>query len=203
MLKVLLTIGFLQLLTMLAMLVRTKALALLLGPEQVGIMAVIDKLLAVICQTISLSLPFAAVRFLPELWGRDREGFAVLFRRMRNLLLLLALLAAGAGVVVTAGFPGVLGEQLLPYRRVVLVAFLGVPVLTLAPFLTNAIAGRLEQNRSMVFALGHAVVLTVTGVVGVLWSGLLGAYLLYALAGFALVAVVSRHVVGVPPGSEA
>ena len=48
MLRALLTIGALQVITMLVLLVRTKTLALTLGPELVGVMAVIEKLLAVI-----------------------------------------------------------------------------------------------------------------------------------------------------------
>ena len=63
MLRVLLTIGAVQVATMLVLLARTKILAVMLGPESVGVMAVIDKLLAVIVGTVSLSLPFAAVRF--------------------------------------------------------------------------------------------------------------------------------------------
>src|SRR5258708_12568833 len=87
MFRVLVTIGLLQILTMLVQLVKTKALALLLGPESVGVMAVIDKLLAVIIQTVSLSLPFAAVRFLPALWTKDPLAFRDRYLRMRNVLL--------------------------------------------------------------------------------------------------------------------
>ena len=69
MLRALLTIGAVQVMTMLVLLVRTKTIAVVLGPEFVGVMAVIDKLLAVIAQTVSLSLPFAAIRFLPARWA--------------------------------------------------------------------------------------------------------------------------------------
>ena len=46
MLRALLTIGAVQVITMLVLLVRTKTLAVFLGPEAVGVIAVIDKLLA-------------------------------------------------------------------------------------------------------------------------------------------------------------
>ena len=62
------TIGVLQLITMLLQVVRTKTLAVLLGSEWIGVMGAVDRLLAVIAQTASLSFPFAAVRFLPRLW---------------------------------------------------------------------------------------------------------------------------------------
>jgi O-antigen/teichoic acid export membrane protein len=75
MIKVLFTIGAIQVLQMTVLLARTKGLALLLGPEQVGLLAVIDKLVAVFVQTASLSLPFAALRFLPSLWISNPPEF--------------------------------------------------------------------------------------------------------------------------------
>ena len=82
MIRVLFTIGAIQLLQMVVLLARTKGLALLLGPEQVGVLAVIDKLIAVFVQAASLSLPFAALRFLPSLWVSDRQEFS---RRLRGM----------------------------------------------------------------------------------------------------------------------
>ena len=55
MLKALLTIGSIQLLTMFVHLARVKSLALILGPEWIGIMAVVDRLLGIVGQTASLS----------------------------------------------------------------------------------------------------------------------------------------------------
>jgi PST family polysaccharide transporter len=199
-LKILLTLGFLQFVTMLVMMVRTKALALLLGPEQVGVMAIIDKLLAVVSQTLSFSLPYAAVRFLPELSRQDPAAFQDLCRRMRNFLVTLSLAATAAGIAVTALRPELWGPELLPYRPAVLAAFLGLPVVSLVPFLGNAIAGRLEPHRSMLFTLSHAL-LAALAILGVTWGGLPGLYVTYAALGLALVVVVARRVVTLPAAS--
>ena len=93
MLKPLLTISGLQVATMIVLLLRTKVLAVLLGPDAVGLMAVIDKLVAVIVQTASLSLPFAALRFLPGLSSTDPPAFYRLLWRMTFAIALLAGLA--------------------------------------------------------------------------------------------------------------
>jgi O-antigen/teichoic acid export membrane protein len=201
MLRILLTIGFLQFLTMLVLVVRTKALALLLGPEMVGVMAVIDKLLAVFTQTASLSLPFAAIRFLPAAWHGAPGEYASLFRRMRNVLLAGVVAAATIAAAVTLLRPQTWGARLVPYRSIVLVAVLALPVLAFVPFLQNAIAGRLQQNRSMLFALAHASLYTVAAIVGVWWAGLRGLYVLYALAGVALVGTVTAILARRPPGA--
>ncbi len=202
MLKVLLTVGFLQGLTMLVNLGRTKVLAVLLGPDWVGVMAIVDKLLAVLAQTASLSLPFAVVRFLPGLWGRAQGEFAALMRRMRNLLSVLALVATLVGILVTLLVPQVWGRELLPYRSLLFVALLSLPALMFVPFLQNAMAARLQPNQSMLFTLVHATVWTLTSVLGVLWKGLSGLYALYAFFTLFLIIPVIRMVEGIP-GPEA
>ena len=191
MLRALLTIGAAQFVTMLVLVVRTKTLALLLGPELVGVMAVIDKLLAVIAQTASLSLPFAAVRFLPERWAAGPSEFRDLFTRMRNLLLAMILAAAVGALAVSAFFPAAWGVALLPYHDVMIVALLGLPAVALIPFLQNAIAGRMQQNRSMLVGFLQALVLTAS-VAGIWLGGLPGYYAAYAVLGTILVAGVTR-----------
>jgi antigen flippase len=192
MLKALLTIGAVQVVTMLVMLIRTKTLAVLLGPEYVGAMAVIDKLLAVIAQTASLSMPFAAVRFLPERWTAGPAEFRALFTRMRNLLLTLILLATTIALLVCVFRPSLWGNRLLPYRDALTIAILGLPVIALVPFLQNAVAGRLQQNRSMLVGFLNAVVLAAAAA-GVFWHGLVGYYAVYAVLGAVLVAVITHQ----------
>jgi O-antigen/teichoic acid export membrane protein len=191
MLRALVTIGAVQVVTMLVLVVRTKTLAVMLGPEFVGAMAVIDKLLAVIAQTASLSLPFAAARFLPQRWVAGPEEFLALFTRMRNVVLTLILVATVGTLLITAIRPELWGEALLPYRDALTMAIFGLPVIGLIPFLQNAIAGRLRQNLSMVTGLLHAIVLAVS-VAGIWSGGLAGYYAVYAVLGLILAAVVAR-----------
>ncbi len=204
MLRALAAIGLLQLATMLVQLVRTKTLALVLGPEQVGIMAVIDKLLAVVTQTLSLSMPFAALRFLPARWTESPASFGVLYRRMVRVVTGLALLAAAGVIAVTAIRPAIWGTQLVPYRSTVLTAGFAIPVLALGPFLQNVVAGKLQQNRAMIVGLVLALAATVA-VAGIHWWGLAGYYGWYAVLG-ALVLVatartITRGIPSVPRGS--
>jgi O-antigen/teichoic acid export membrane protein len=192
MLKVFVAIGFLQILTMLFQLVRTKVLAVLLGPEAIGVMAVIDKLLAVIAQTASLSFPFAAVRFLPGVFHRDRREFAAVLRSMQRILLTTVGLATLLALGVTVLAPQLWGKGLYPYRHVMLIAVLTIPVLAFIPFFQNVVAAQLRQNRAMTIAAGNAAVLTVASVAGVLLGGIAGSYAGYAIAGLAFALVVAR-----------
>ena len=187
MLRSFLTIGALQFLTMLVLLVRTKALALLLGPENVGAMAVTDKLLAVIVQTVSLSFPFAALRFLPTAWAEGPDRYAALLRRMLGILLAAIVLATAGSVLITLFAPGAWGRDLLPYRSAVLWAALSIPVLGLVPFVQNAIAGRMREAGAMRFTLAHAFVFAASAAIGAWWKGLVGVYILYSVLGLVVV----------------
>jgi len=202
MLGAFIAIGLLQFVTMLLQLVRTKALALALGPELVGIMAVIDRLTAVLSQTASLSIPFAALRFLPERWTESPTAFALLYRRMAWLLAGLSAVAMVLTLGVTVVRSEVWGAQLLPYRTAVMAASLTMPVLVLVPFLRNAVAGRLQENRSMFVALAHAAVAALA-VAAVWWHGLVGYYTCYAVLGLVLVIVVGKTVGRVPGPRQA
>ena len=177
------TIGLLQLATMVLLLIRTKALALLLGPANVGAMAVIDKLFATITQTISFSMPFAALRFLPSAWEAGFDSYRWLFARMRNLLLVLVSLATVGAVLITLLRPEWWGHELRPYQPAILLAALCIPVLAFVPFIQSAIAGRMQQNRSMAFAVLHAAAFAGAAIVGVILGGLAGLYATYAVLG--------------------
>jgi O-antigen/teichoic acid export membrane protein len=199
MLRAIITIGSLQFVTMLVMLVRTKALALLLGPELLGAMSVIDKLIAVISQTLSLSLPLVALRFLPEALRRGEEEFRDLYRNMMTLLLMLVVPATVVCVALALRMPAAFGAQLAPYRSLLVFAFLGLPVVAIVPFLTNAIAGRMWHDRSMTFSLAHATLLLVAAVGGGWLGGLRGIYAIYAALGAVFVIIAARWVVrGLP-----
>lgn len=192
MLKTFVTIGVLQLLTMIFQLVRTKLLAIMLGPDAIGVMGVIDKLLAVVSQTASLSLPFAAVRFLPAYWHNDPEQFDAVYRAMRRLLLACAVAATIIALGITAFAPQLWGESLRPYTSVIAVAVLTIPALMLVPFVQNVVAAQMRQNQAMTIAVSNAAVLTVSAVLGVWLGGLVGNYALFAVLGLGLTIVAIR-----------
>ena len=195
MLKPLLTIGALQLAAMLVMLLRTKLLALFFGPEGVGLMAVIDKLLALFVQALSLSLPFAALRFLPELWRNDRTACYAMWRTMALAIALLSAVAAMAGAALSLGHAGVWGKELAAQPLTLAAAFASLPALALWPLIQNAYAGTMRHRDSMLFLLAHAAVLTLTGALGAFGGSLTLLYASYAVGAFVLLGAATRHLV--------
>jgi O-antigen/teichoic acid export membrane protein len=191
--RALVGIGALQFLSLLLLVVRTKTLALATGVEGVGTIASVDALTAVITQTLSLSLPFAALRFLPPALRSSPAEADLLYRRMRLVLLSLLLPASIGCILVALVAPAWFGAALVPYRRTMILAFAGLPVVGLMPFLTNAYAGAVGHMQSMRITIAHAAVMIVAAAVAASGLGVDGFYATYALLGTVLVVVASRR----------
>lgn len=194
MLRAFLTIGVMQLFTMLLQVVRTKTLAVLLGSEWIGVMGAVDRLLAVIAQTVSLSFPFAAVRFLPKLWTTNQVEFRRVFTSMRNILWTIGGLATLGTIAITLWSPQLWGRELLQYRSTVLAAAATLPALAIIPFMQNALAGRLLERKAMTVTLLNAALFAIAAIVGAWWKGLVGFYSLYAVFGLGLIVFAARGV---------
>lgn len=191
MIRALVGIGVLQVLSMLLLLTRTKILALAVGVDGIGTIANVDALAAVVSQTLSLSLPFAALRFLPAALRESPAETDLLYRRMRLLLLLLLLPATAICLLLAVVSPHVFGAALLPYRRTVLLGLAGLPVVGLVAFLTNAYAGAVGHMASMRMTLAHSAVLAAAAGVAAAGGDVDGFYLTYAVAGTMLVVVAA------------
>jgi PST family polysaccharide transporter len=180
-LEAIVTLGGIQALTMLAGLARTKALALMLGPDGVGIASVIDQVVSLVAQLGSLSIPFVALKFL----ARARDGEASETRRIYDALVMLLAIAsvvsAAIGTAIAVIHPTTFGDGLAPYRAVLIVALIGVPPLAIAPLLRNAMAA-LDRHRESALAAFAGAVLTVAGaIVGMKVAGLIGLYVANAV----------------------
>jgi antigen flippase len=188
------TIGMLQFVSMLLLFGRTKMVAVALGPAAVGAMSVIDKLTALVVQALSLSLPFAALRFLPAALRVEPAAQGRLYRQMLFVGLALILPATVVGAGLSAFAPQLWGAELSTRQTAVLLAFAGLPVIALAPFLTNAYAGVMDHGGSMRFTILHSAVLFLGGVAAAAGFGLAGYYGVYAALGAVLVAVAAARV---------
>ena len=198
MIRALVSIGLLQFLSMLLLLARTKIVALALGPEGVGVIASLDRVTAVVAQTLSLSLPFAALRFLPAAERRSPEEAEALYRQMRNVAVALIVVAALVSAAIAAAAPAVWGKALVPYRGSLILAFAALPVIGLVPFLTNAFASVKGHLASMRFTLAHGLVFVCAAGAAAGGFGVAGFYGTYAAFGSALIlaALAKLHVPG-------
>jgi antigen flippase len=185
MLGVIVTIGALQALAIVVHLVRAKVAAVLLGPEGVGILGVIDPLVQLVAHVSSFSLPLTAVKFLARAQGEGPGAFAETARSFVKAVVVLGI--AGALVAVPLVLhAGVLAPKLAAYRTLVVVGLLGAPLLPLKDLVTNVLAVTRALRASASLALVLAAVSTVASIAGGLVAGVFG-FLAGGLVGTALV----------------
>lgn len=175
-LEAIVALGGIQALTMLAGLARTKLLALLLGPAVLGIVGVIDQVVALVTHGGSLSTPFIAMKFLSrrlaEGMERVRRVFTGLFR-----LMLLASLGVTAIVAVIAFFrPELLSRDLGPYRTPLLLALGSAPALTAMALLRNVLAAMNRHREAALAAFVGALALVGAAYLGIEMAGVRGLY---------------------------
>ncbi len=175
-------------------LLRTKLVAVLLGPAGFGITAVVDQVVQLALQATALSLPFAAVRFLARAHSRAPADFhrtyAVLFR------LIVAVTGTGAGVLagLAVTWPASLGPQLRPYVPYLVPALLSIPAMALHGFFVQVFAAAQRPRTAALFLLSVTTGLAVAVGVGTLLAGVEGLYWATLLVNGIAVVAALRHV---------
>ena len=173
---ILLGIGGLQILAMLVNIARTKILAMWVGPEGLGIISSIDQTIQFVTHVCTLSLPFAAVKFLSKAHseGGDafRDGYVVFLKVLLMLSTVGTLVAASVVLFCVDLFPA----KILPYQTLLVLGLLGIPATAVAGLFPNVLAAAQHSTgsaRLLVFT-GMAMAVATTG--GLLLGGITGLY---------------------------
>lgn len=180
-------LGAIQVVVMAFNLLRSKIVAVTVGPAGVGAISLIDQVAALVAQICTFSLPYAAVKFLSAAHSEGREAFTSQYVTFLRVLVIISVLGSGVGAALLWWWPAVLGRELVTYGSVVVVALLAVPALNLTALLTNAMAAAQRLRASALYGLLIAVALAVLSGAGVVLAGLKGYYVgnLLALVGLA------------------
>jgi len=184
MLKIITTIGAIQALAILVTLIRSKVAAMLLGPEGVGIISLVDQVVQFAAHLSALSIPFAAVKFLSRAHSEGFQTFRRSYVSFLNALLLQALAGMGAtlGLVVFRAEP-LLGAEIVKYRSFLLIALCGIPAMILGGFFSNVLAAAQRFKAAATMAFVTAAASTLSTCIGVSIGGIIGLYWCNVLAG--------------------
>ena len=113
-----------------------KIVALLLGPEGVGAISVIDQVVQFAAYLSAFSLPLASVKFLSRAHSKGDDAF----RRTYSAFLMLLLVLAAVTMALILLRPDWLGLTLARFRVSLLVAAASIPAMSLMAFFTNVLA---------------------------------------------------------------
>ena len=176
MLKIIVTLGGIQIVAILAGMMRAKILAVLLGPSGVGVLSVVDQMVQLVTYASAFSLPFASVKFLSRAHSQGHARFRAMYAGLLRLLVTLTVVGAVIGLAVAIFEPRLLGSQLAEYRFFLIPAFIGIPCASLHAFFSSTLAAAQRARTSALVAVIAAVCLMLSALVGVSLAGIAGLY---------------------------
>jgi PST family polysaccharide transporter len=181
-------IGALQVLGGLIFFVRTKVLALVLGPAGMGVVSVIDQFVQLVMQLSALAIPFAAMKILSKAHSENIEIFRATYGDLLRLLLILGTLGGSIGIGLILFLPSWLSASLAAHTTLVVIGILPLPAIILHSFLRNVPAAAMQPKVSGVLDVVLAFIMTSTVSAGILLFGVPG-YFVGSLVGGVAVSV--------------
>jgi O-antigen/teichoic acid export membrane protein len=188
MLRIIATLGGIQVLAVLFNVLRSKLLAVLLGPEGIGAASVVDQATVLVLQVSAFSLPFASVRFLSRAHSLGPDAFRRTYSGLFLAVVVLTSIGAALGLAVVFYQPTWLGAELSAYRNLLIPALLSIPAMALHYYMVQVLAATQQARLSGLFLLIIAIVQTVGALVGTRIDGLSGYYWATLVCNYLLVA---------------
>jgi len=175
MLKIFATIGAIQIITILSSLIRTKYIAIVLGPEGTGIIGIVDQVVQLTSFISAFSLPLASVKFLSKAHSESNNEFLNTYAAFLNLLLIIA---ASAMVVIylLASSPKISLGEIDNYRQYLQIAIFGIPAMMLGGFLSNVLASAEKPASAAMLSLTYSIALTCAVIIGISIAHIIGFY---------------------------
>jgi antigen flippase len=179
-------ISALQVLGGLTFFLRTKVIALVLGPAGVGLVSVIDQFVQMILQLSAFAIPFAAIKILSKAHSESAETFRATYAGLLRLLLILGSVGAALGITLISFRPSWVSPSFVAHIPLVAIGLLAIPAMILHGFFRNVPAAAMQPITSAVWDVITAAILASLAIVGILLFKVPG-YFVGALVGCVVV----------------
>jgi O-antigen/teichoic acid export membrane protein len=187
MLKIIVTIGAIQSVAIVVNLIRSKIIAVHLGPEGVGIISVVDQCVQLVAYFSAFSLPFASVKFLSRSHSESPEAFRKTYLSFLKASLVLVLIGTGVAILLLVVRADVFGPELSRYQGFLLIAVVGMPAMILSGFFNHVLAAAQKFKAASTLTLITAIALTVASAIGIALGHISGFYIGNVLAASSVV----------------
>ncbi|MGI9036154.1 MAG: oligosaccharide flippase family protein [Pyrinomonadaceae bacterium] len=190
MFKIILTIGIFQVLAVFIQFIKSKVVAVYLGPAGVGIVGTIDQFVQLAAFVSVFGFPAASIKFLSKAHSESEDAFKRSCAGFFKSLLFLS--AAGAFLIIAAILlkPNLLGAELEKYKLFVMLGLLTLPTFSLTALFGNVFAASQKFKASSLLFLMTGAVSAVAAVAGVIYADIFGLYVGNLLAGVFVIAAV-------------
>ena len=177
MLKIILTIGTIQFLAICIQFIKSKFLAVYLGPAGVGIIGTIDQFVQLVAYISCLSLPAASLKFLSKSHSQNEEVFKKSYGTFFKLILLLTVIGACIATVLVFMSEDILGEEVSRYKLILILGLLTLPTFTLNTLFINVFAAAEKYKTSSIFVIIINIAGLLASISGVIAAGIFGLYI--------------------------
>ena len=168
-------VGLIQLLILIFALLRAKGLAVMLGPEGVGVIGTVDQLVVTLTQISAMGIPFTAMKFMSAAHSVSEEAFRNSFAAFGRLMLALSLVVLTISLAVILLTPHLL-SGFADYGDVVLVALFSVPPTMMTILVAHSLASEQRPVTAAVYNLAFSGGIALAGLVGAYLGGVRGFY---------------------------
>lgn len=186
MFKIILTIGTIQALAVFLQFIKSKIVAVYLGPAGVGVVGTIDQFVQLAAYLCCLSLPAASLKFLSKSHSEGHEEFKRSYAGFFKLLLLLSLAGTVLSVSAVLFKPDILGAEFEKYNSFLILGLLTIPAFTLTTLFVNVFASTQKFKASSLLVVATNAAMLIASVTGVVAAGIFGFYAGNIAAGIAL-----------------
>jgi O-antigen/teichoic acid export membrane protein len=186
MFRIIVTIGLLQILTILVQVVRAKVISVDLGPAGLGLVGLTDQLIILVGMVCALSLPTVAVRVMSRSYGRPE--FARQYAAFLQAIVAASVIGCGALGVVLLSRPDLFGTTVEEYSTEFGVALVNAPLFAVGLFLPNVLAAHMRPVGAAALSFAIAAIATVAAGIGLLWGGVREIYIAQAIVTAVLLA---------------
>jgi len=169
-------VGALQIGVLFVMLCRSKLLAVLLRPEGIGIVSMLDQLVQFVTQVSAFSLIAAPTRFIARAVVEGRDALVSMYQALLKILLLTLVGGAAITLMLLVLAPQVLGTRLTAYVGGAAVAIVGAPLAGLSMFYANVAAATKGYRVTSLYLFAAAAMSLAAAYVGVRTRGIVGLY---------------------------
>ena len=183
-------VGLVQILLLVVLLLRSKGLAIMLGPEGVGIIGVVDQLVVTLTQISALGIPFTAMKFMSAAHSTSTEAFRDTYAAFARVIAGLAISVLVLSIGITSFAPGLLAG-FAEYQDVLLIALFSVPPGMMTIMIAHTLAAEQRPRGAALYNLAFLGSLSLCGLTGAYFAGIRGFYIgSVAAAAFVITAVM-------------
>ena len=183
-------VGLIQVLILLVMLLRAKGLAVMLGPEGVGIIGVVDQLVVTLIQISALGIPFAAMKFMSMAHSNGTAEFRNTYAAFARITGALGISVLVLGIGITSFVPGLLAG-FADYQNVLFIAMFSVPTGMMTIMIAHTFAASERPRGAALYNLAFLGSLSLSGLTGAYFAGIHGFYIgSVTAAAFAVIVVM-------------